>query len=279
MLWFLASLLFLIWVAIVALAMRSEYRCLVDGRALTGTPSPSWGELFRAALLPLSWVRIWGGVCGAALLLSLASESGVGLSPEGLLPLMCGLIGMGSHTSEKRALRSGIGPDGRLDPGRLSPSPEAGMLWSKGRAVLGATSAVLVFGGALWLAMTFPAGYSSWWKVAAPLIALTVVFLMGLVLSRTHLSGTWIRVVHRFHTTHVPVERVARIEGRGLRLGNGRLVPTGVDLDTDRVARFIAHARDGERTPSPRRIELDLDIPLSPFFFWTGLFVLLTPFS
>lgn len=59
------------------------------------------------------------------------------------------------------------------------------------------------------------------------------------------------------------------MEGRRLRLRDGTVVHTGVDLDAERVSRFAAgQAGSGE----PREIERRRDLPFDLAFLWIGLF-------
>ena len=279
--WTLPVAALLLWLAVVVMALRSEHRSLVTARARVQGPPPTRGELIRAALLPSSWVRWWGGICGLLCLLPLMLEAGIDPSLEGMPPLMMGVVGLARSESAERALWSGRGPDGRPDPGWFSPSPEAGTLWHRGRGVFGVTVTALLVAMTLWFALTLQEPPVPWWKLVVLLVGLPstllVAYLLRLALPRVHLRGGWIRVIHHLHVTHVPVERVVRVEGRELRLNDGRVVRTGVDLDADRITRFVEPMRVGVPTEPPRDVERERELPANLAFFWVGLFMFSAP--
>ncbi|MGW8437123.1 hypothetical protein ACWGKS_18395 [Nocardiopsis sp. NPDC055879] len=276
--WTLPVVLFLFWAVVIAMALRSEHRRFVAARVRVHGPPPTRGDLLRVAFLPHSRMRWWGTISGLFCLFTLSIVTAVEFHHEGILALLYGLVGLGGQTGEGRALRSGNGPDGRRDPARFHPVPESGTLWNPGRAFLGIVIATVVFGMTLWC-LPNPLSSESLhpgWSLVAFLAALTVailgVYALHLSLSRVRLVGTWIQVVHRIHVTSVPVEALDRVEGRRLRLRDGTVIHTGVDLDAERVSRFAARrAPEGE----PREIERRRDILGDLALIWAGLFVAL----
>lgn len=270
--------LFLFWVVVIAMALRSEHRRFVAARARVHGPPPTRGDLLRAAFLPHSRMRWWGTISGLVYLFALSIVTDVDLHHEGLLALLYGTVGLGGQTEEGRALRSGVGPDNRRDPARFHPVPESGTLWNPGRAFLGISLAAAVLWVTLWWLPNTVSSESlpPWWRLVALLLALPVailgVYALHLSLSRVRLAGTWIQVVHRIHVTSVPVEALNRVEGRRLHLRDGTVIHTGVDLDAERVSRFAARQAPGGGS---REIERRRDLPFDLAFLWIGLFFVL----
>lgn len=273
--WTLPVALLLFWVAVVLMALWSEHRRLVAARALVHGPPPTRGDLLGAAFLPHSRLRWWGTISGILCLIPLSIVADVEIHQEGVLAMLYGAVGLGGRWGEGRALRSGLGPDGRRDPARFHTVPDSGTLWNPGRAFLGIVIAAAVCGSTLWCVPNpmWSEPYPLGWRIAAFLLALPVailgVYALHLSLSRVRLVGTWIEGVHGIHVTSVPVEALVRVEGRRLYLRDGTVIRTGVDLDVARVSRFAAgQAGAGE----PREIERRRDFPADLVFLWVGLF-------
>lgn len=285
--WPLSLVLVLISTVVVLLALRSEHRLLVDRRGdprhRGRVPAPTRRDLLRAVLLPGSWVRFWCGICGFLCLAPLVFGEGAdAAAPGAALLLFMGLFGVRGPEREQRMVRSGTGPDAEVDPwGRRALQPGAGTLLNRGRAATGillaAGAVVATLWGALGLAGLDP--IPPWWPLVALLAGLPVaclgVYLLRLALSRVSLDGSWIRVVYRIHVTYVPVELVERVEARRLRLSDGRTVPTGVDLDAERLSRFLDHTRAGLWFGPRREVQRDRDLPLELAFVWLGVLLLL----
>ncbi|WP_017590300.1 hypothetical protein [Nocardiopsis ganjiahuensis] len=285
--WPLSLVLVLISTVVVLLALRSEHRILVDRRGdprhRGRVPAPTRRDLLRAALLPGARVRFWCGICGFLCLAPLVFGEGTdAAAPGAVLLLFMGLVGVRGPGREHQMVRAGTGPDADADPwDRRVPQPGGGTLLNRGRAATGlllaAGAVVATVWGALGLAALEP--IPPWWPLVALLAGLPVaclgVYLLHLALARVSLSGSWIRVVHRLHVTYVPVELVERVEARRLHLSDGRAVLTGVDLDAERISRFLGHTRAGLGPVPQRKVQRDRELPFELAFLWLGVFLLL----